>query len=80
MPMTNNEASATAELPVTVIGTDTPVVVESTDKQRRKVLISSFLGSMVEYYDFLLYGAAAGLVFPYLFFDESMSPLSLIHI
>lgn len=74
MPMTNNEASATAELPVTVIGTDTPVVVESTDKQRRKVLISSFLGSMVEYYDFLLYGAAAGLVFPYLFFDESMSP------
>ncbi|WP_081099509.1 MFS transporter [Corynebacterium glutamicum] len=50
------------------------VVKESSPKQRRKVLISSFLGSMVEYYDFLLYGAAAGLVFPHLFFDESMSP------
>ena len=55
-------------------GTDTPVVQESTDKQRRKVLISSFLGSMVEYYDFLLYGAAAGLIFPHLFFDDEMSP------
>ena len=40
-----------------------PRVVESSPKQRRKVLTSSFLGSMVEYYDFLLYGAAAGLVF-----------------
>lgn len=54
--------------------TTSVAVKESSPKQRRKVLISSFLGSMVEYYDFLLYGAAAGLVFPHLFFDESMSP------
>src|SRR5699024_9697231 len=54
--------------------TDTPIAQESSTKQRRKVLISSFLGSMVEYYDFLLYGAAAGLVFPHLFFDDQMSP------
>jgi len=60
--------------PLTPKATNTPIVRESTDKQRRKVLASSFLGSMVEYYDFLLYGAAAGLVFPHLFFDESMSP------
>lgn len=45
-----------------------------TANQRRKVLISSFLGSTVEYYDFLLYGAAAGLVFPYIFFDDSIDP------
>ncbi|WP_018296625.1 MFS transporter [Corynebacterium lubricantis] len=50
------------------------VAKESTPRERRKVLISSFLGSTVEYYDFLLYGAAAGLVFPYVFFDESMDP------
>lgn len=71
MTIANNESSATGAV---VASPDAPVIVESSDKQRRKVLISSFLGSMVEYYDFLLYGAAAGLVFPYLFFDESMSP------
>lgn len=51
--------------------TSTVVVPESTDpKERRRALISSFLGATVEYYDFLLYAAAAGLVFPQLFFGN----------
>lgn len=42
--------------------------LESPPAERRRAVASSFLGSAVEYYDFLLYGAAAGLVFPKLFF------------
>lgn len=43
-------------------------------KDSRRALVSSFLGSTVEYYDFLLYAAAAGLVFPKLFFSAGMDP------
>lgn len=43
-------------------------------KDSRRALVSSFLGSTVEYYDFLLYAAAAGLVFPQLFFSAGMDP------
>ena len=39
-------------------------------KERRRAMASSFLGSTVEYYDFLLYASAAGLVFPQLFFSD----------
>jgi MFS transporter, MHS family, shikimate and dehydroshikimate transport protein len=35
-----------------------------------RVLISSFIGSVVEWYDFLLYGTASALVFNVLFFPE----------
>ncbi|WP_420176110.1 MFS transporter [Luteococcus sp. OSA5] len=42
-------------------------------KERNRAVFSSFLGSTVEYYDFLLYAAAAGLVFPKLFFGN-LSP------
>ena len=40
----------------------------------RRVLFSSFLGSAVEFYDFLLYGTAAALVFGQLFFSD-LSPV-----
>jgi len=38
-------------------------------KHYRRVLLSSFLGSAIEYYDFLLYGTAASLVFGPLLFQ-----------
>lgn len=44
-------------------------------KSRRRVLLSTYIGTVVEWYDFYLYGAAAALVFNVLFFPE-FSPLA----
>jgi MHS family shikimate/dehydroshikimate transporter-like MFS transporter len=36
----------------------------------RKVVVSSFIGTTIEWYDYFIYGTAAALVFPALFFPE----------
>ena len=54
---------------------EAPPVTAQKDRARRRAMISSYLGTTVEYYDFLLYGTAASLVFPALFFRE-LSPMA----
>ena len=49
-----------------------PAVDGAPDEQRReyrRVLFSSYLGTTIEFYDFLLYGTAAAVVFPAVFFS-----------
>lgn len=48
--------------------------VTTDRKHLRRVLFSSYLGSTIEFYDFLLYGLSASMVFGPLFFTN-LSPL-----
>ncbi|GCE18560.1 MFS transporter [Dictyobacter kobayashii] len=53
------------------MGTNISSVDEPTPQQMRTVIISSTVGTAIEWYDFFLYGTMATLVFPKLFFPES---------
>ncbi len=60
--------------PSTAVPNSTSQQSKGDPQQMRRVLFSSFLGSAVEFYDFLLYGTAAALVFGQLFFSD-LSPV-----
>src|SRR5262245_46092884 len=50
------------------------VLMESDARTVRRVVVASFIGTTIEWYDFFLYGTAAALVFNRLFFP-TVDPL-----
>lgn len=54
------------------------IPASTRNAQLRKVALSSLLGTIIEYYDFLLYSTMAALVFGRLFFPSSNPALSTI--
>lgn len=55
------------------------IVESGTDKNiARRVVIASFIGAVVEWYDFFLYGTAASVVFGPLFFPEGNATIGTI--
>ena len=44
----------------------------------RRVVLSTFAGTSIEWYDFFLFGSAAALVFPQVFFPQSEPGIGLL--
>lgn len=49
---------------------------EAPERVIRKVALTSLAGTSIEWYDFFIYATAAALVFPTVFFSDTMSPLA----
>lgn len=57
---------------------DADTATAGRKREGRRVLFSSFIGSVVEWYDFLLYGTASALVFSQVFFVSMPSTVALL--
>ena len=64
--------STTSDVTVTA-GASTPVMLDPVARRRMmlRAIVASTVGTTIEWYDFFLYGIAAALVFPKLFFPQS---------
>src|SRR5215472_5921063 len=55
---------------MTAIATQPTLTLSNHDTQLRKAVIASTIGTAIEWYDFFIYGIAAGLVFGKLYFPN----------
>ncbi|MEB3370066.1 MFS transporter [Saccharopolyspora mangrovi] len=55
-----------------------PPATEASPQEMRRILASSFIGTAIEYYDFLLYATAASIVFDTVFFTGVSSGIGQI--
>src|SRR5580692_10977706 len=63
--------AAVEETTMAVIATSSGLSDSEHSAQLRKAVIAATVGTTIEWYDFFVYGTAAGLVFPKLFFPNS---------
>ena len=68
---TGDARCADRHLPGVAMTVEDGTVEEVSKSELRTVVASSLVGTTVEWYDFFLYGTAAGIVFPKLFFPSS---------
>ncbi|WP_052060901.1 MFS transporter [Rhodococcoides fascians] len=58
--------------------THAPKKTDTDSRKVRKIAAASMAGTALEYYDFSIYGLAAALVFPSLFFPESSAFIGIL--
>ncbi|MBP3043261.1 MHS family MFS transporter [Arthrobacter jiangjiafuii] len=58
--------------------TETVPADKTQAKTPKKAAAASFMGSAVEYYDFFIFGTAAALIFPFVFFPDSSAQASVM--
>jgi MFS family permease len=58
--------------------TQTTPVDPRTAAERRKVALATVIGTTIEWYDFFLYAAAAGLIFAQLFFEPAGAQIAIL--